>query len=371
MEQQRIRWSTVAGLCLAAWTGLALFSAAIRILQENAPPERALKEMFLAHYLMALLSIPVWFWIDRVLAPRGKPIKALGHLLGALTYAVTWLFLYLALYPLVLGWQAYASEPFQYYYLHLAGDAIKTYILIAVSIAAWTFHRKREEAGRVAAEQRAEHRQMELTVLKAQLNPHFLFNCLNSVNALVGRDPERARAVLADLGRTLRYSLESDQRFLVPLRDELSFLDTYLAIEGERFGDRIRVERRIDPGLDDFPIPPMIVQPLVENALVHGLMPKLDGGVIWIEVTREGFGIRIAVTDDGEGTDMPLASLLTMGRGLHHTQRRLRVQYPGSKGLAIECDEGRFRVSAHIPRAGRRPDEPARKVEANRAVAHG
>ena len=349
MELEKKNWKWVFLVGWAAWTLLGLFSSLIRIVQENEPVGPAMTTVMLAHYLMGLLSIPVWFWITRVLPPRSLPFKIFGHFAGAWAYALLWHTLYHAFYPVFLGWQAYRNEPFQYYYLHHINDAVKAYLMITIAYLAWIYHQKRQEAHRLAAEKIAQHRQIQLAVLKTQLNPHFLFNCLNSINALVADDPEKARSMLADLGDTLRYSLDSDRIAEVPFLQEQQFTATYLRMEKARFGERLHIVWNIDPAALSLPVPPMILQPLVENAVRHGVAPSMNTGTITIAAKRRDGAVHFSVADDGVGNLQSPEKMLSQGHGLHHTHQRLLTLFPEHRGLHLESDAKGFRVAFTIP----------------------
>lgn len=329
------------------WTLLGLMTTMVHHFQEDSELIETLFIKMGGHYLLGLLGVPVWMLMNRA---RGTslPHTLAWHTLGAVTYTLAWGLLYLAIYPLLTSWQRFISEPFEFYYLHLLDDAFKTYLLIAVASTAVIYYRKKEAAARLAAEAESHRRGLELSVLKTQLNPHFLFNCLNTVNALVGRNPEEARRVLAALGETLRYSLDSDQTARVPLDEELRFTQTYLEIEACRFGERLQTVWRIESGLSNLAVPPMMLQPLVENAVKHALSKRVESLEVVLEIKRDDEGVLVSVSDDGPGSKETMTQLLGRGRGLHHTHRRLKALYPDNAGLSVSGETG-FRVSFRLP----------------------
>ena len=181
----------------------------------------------------------------------------------------------------------------------------------------------------------------ELKALKAQINPHFLFNTLNTIAALIPIDQEKAEETVHDLADLFRYTLETAEREFVPLREELHFLDVYLRIERARFGDRLRVKRTIDPESERVRIPALILQPIVENALRHGIGNRKSGGTITIATACERKYCQIRISDDGtcipqEKLDMVLRS----GRGLKNVNERLLNLYRESSGVTVESSEG-------------------------------
>lgn len=216
--------------------------------------------------------------------------------------------------------------------------------------------RDREERER---ELRHLNTQMELAALRSQLNPHFLFNALNAVNALVGVQPEKARTVLETLAELLRYSLESDKRDFVSLREELDFVQKYLSIEQERFGKRLQISINIDETLAEARVPPILIQPLVENAVKHGISPKAVGGTVSVTVRRDasananadGKRLWVEVSDDGVGmkTNKLSNHQTSIGIGLANTDARLRKLYGEESKLNVESTENGVTVSFSMP----------------------
>ena len=142
----------------------------------------------------------------------------------------------------------------------------------------------------------------EIRRLQAQINPHFLFNSLNTITSFCRTSPEKARNLLQDLSSYLRKSLDASRGF-VPLSEELDQIRCYLAIEQARFGERIRVSFEVEEGCESWPIPPLIIQPLVENSVRHGILPQEDGGEIRVQVRKEDGHLHVEVKDDGAGMD--------------------------------------------------------------------
>jgi len=211
------------------------------------------------------------------------------------------------------------------------------YLLIA-------FERARE-AERTALEAVVAGREAELRALRAQLHPHFLFNSLNSINALVGQDPEGARRMCQTLGDFLRGTLNLANRERVPLSEELSLVERYLAIERVRFGERLGVEWTVEPGAERCLVPPLLLQPLVENAIKHGVSDRIEGGVIRVEARRVGEHLKLAIENPVD--DMPTAR---PGErvGLENVKRRLAALHELTH-LEVQNQDGRFRVVLTLP----------------------
>ena len=211
-----------------------------------------------------------------------------------------------------------------------------TYFCITIPIKVWNSTRNEvrlEEQARLLLAARLE-------TLASQINPHFLFNTLNSIASLIRINPERARIMVVQLARIMRRRLRSQDHFS-PLRDEMDFIGDYLAIELERFGDKLRVVREIDPASLDVPVPSMLLQPLVENSIKHGIATKLDGGTITLRARLVGERLLIDVEDDGVGIpEVEPAAITGNGIGVSNVRERLQVLYNQDYKMAIESQPG-------------------------------
>src|SRR6266545_4956677 len=210
------------------------------------------------------------------------------------------------------------------------------------------FYRKAVERARAVERMRAELAQAELRALRAQVNPHFLFNTLNSIAALIADNPRAAEDTTTRLADVFRYALAASGQEHARLGDELAFLRTYLEIERTRFSDRLRFEEEIEPGLESAPVPSLLLQPLVENAIRHGVSLRPEGGTVRIRAIREGDRLVIEVSDDGLGLD-PARAPSGAGFGLQSVRERLRVAGP-PHDLEVESAPGRgTRVRVTLP----------------------
>ena len=192
--------------------------------------------------------------------------------------------------------------------------------------------------------------QAELAALRAQINPHFLFNALNTIRYFVRTDPDQARALLLKLSEVFQRVLHSGA--FVTLADELSYAEAYLALEQARLGERLRVEwMRPQDELLKLMVPALILEPLVENAVVHGIAPKPEGGTLRVLVERWGRELVIQVRDDGMGFDREAAANKEGSSiGLANIDSRLRLLYGDEHGLLIESEPGRgTRVELRLP----------------------
>jgi signal transduction histidine kinase len=177
----------------------------------------------------------------------------------------------------------------------------------------------------------------ELRALKSQVNPHFIFNSLNSLRALIEEDPVRARQAVTQLANLLRYSLQSGQLETVPFEEELSIVNDYLALEQVRHEERLRLRLDVAPDTLQLPIPPMLLQTLVENAVKYGISTRPEGGEIAIVARRENGSLRLQVTNPGE-LNAPLTRPASTGLGLNNAAERLRLLFGERATLQVRAD---------------------------------
>lgn len=209
------------------------------------------------------------------------------------------------------------------------------YLIVVVAAHAFAFYRRAQERDRQAIALTAGLSRAKLDALRLQLQPHFLFNTLNAISTLVHRDASAADELIGDLSELLRLSLQTTEHE-VPLARELELLDRYIAIEQARLGDRLRVVREIDAAAVGAYVPTFVLQPLVENAIRHGIEPRLAPGTVTIRARREGAVLRLSVTDDGIGLPgQPAVGPTRSGIGISNTEARLQALHGAAARLAI------------------------------------
>lgn len=224
------------------------------------------------------------------------------------------------------------------------------YAGMVASFHARSYYRRLQERELNSSQLEAQLAQARLAVLKAQLQPHFLFNTLNSISTLMHRDVDAADRMIARLADLLRLSMDSSSAQEVPLRQELDFLQHYLEIEQVRFSDRLRVSLDIEPATLNASVPSLILQPLVENAIRHGISPRRGPGRIAISSRRQGDDLELRVSDDGVGLAANRRGALREGLGLANTRARLDQLYGDRHRLELlEAAESGFEVRLSIP----------------------
>ncbi len=188
--------------------------------------------------------------------------------------------------------------------------------------------------------------QARLSSLESRIHPHFLFNTLNSITALIREDPRTAERTVERLAALLRYSLDNNARGLVPLSHELHVVEDYLEIERTRFGDRLRFTLDVAPDVADLDVPPLALQTLVENSIKHAVAPNRHGGEIAVTARIVAGSLLVEVSDDGPGFER---ASLQQGHGLDNLQERLMALFAGEARLDIARRGGRMVVGVSIP----------------------
>ncbi len=221
--------------------------------------------------------------------------------------------------------------------------------IIAIRNALDTYRKYQEREVR-AAQLEAQLTQAHLDALRKQLHPHFLFNTLNTVSILIDEDTGAARNMLVRLSDLLRSTLDGAKTHEVSLKQELEFIESYLEIERMRFHDRLTVEMHIDPKTLSAQVPDLILQPLVENAIRHGIATRSAAGTIQIHADRMNGDLRLQVRDNGKGLPHGQQQLSKTGVGISNTQSRLQQLYGFKHSFEIHnLDEGGVMVNITIP----------------------
>lgn len=363
-KRQLIKWLMIFGL----WTAAAIYFASQVTTQSRLSPRqvsiwRALSwELASAYVWFALMPLVLWlgrrFRFERARWKTSLPI----HIVAGVAISFFQLGIDALILP-KLGYppnKTFANFGDKYRYFLLLNFHLSLLIYwatLGIRYSSDYYHKFRERELR-ASQLEARLAQTKLQVLKMQLHPHFLFNTLNAISELVYRDPDVAEHMITNLSDLLRISLDNVGVQEVPLQQELDFLNKYLEIEQTRFQDRLQLSMEIDPDTLDASVPNMILQPLVENAIKHGIGPRSSGGRIEIAAHRQNGTLHLRVSDDGRGLPNGEQAALREGVGLANTRARLAHLYGSQhnfelisspqRGLTLEL-EIPFRIVPIVP----------------------
>jgi signal transduction histidine kinase len=309
------------------------------------------------YWLSWWILAPLLFWGCRRLRDASWSARVPALLLGALLAVMLaplisqLLRLLLAALHLCAGDCAHLAMPLTAEWfrqaVRVAGINLPVYAGLVLAWHAATFHRDARDRQMRAVELEARLQQAQLEALRSQLNPHFLFNALHSMAELVHTDARLAEQLIVRLGELLRQVLQSSARQQVPLAEELEFIRGYVEIEQMRLGERLSVSWDIEPGALDALVPSLILQPLVENAIQHGIAAASGPGTLSIAAYRDGSSLQLQVRDNGPGLARNSADR-RQGIGLANTRARLHSLYGERHGFDLQAAEG-LTVRLRIP----------------------
>jgi two-component system, LytTR family, sensor kinase len=293
------------------------------------------------------ISIALRSLVRRFPLERGRLLRGLAVLGAAVLVVIVLRGAYVALLnPVLHFWYPAPPSPAVLFEGSVRNNLVLCCMLIGV-LHAWVYADRAQEHRVLIADLEAGLVQARLDALTAQLNPHFLFNALNSIAELTHRDPHAAERMLLSLAALLRRSLSSTMQQEVRLAEELDLLRHYLSIEQTRLGERLQVRWQIAPDSLDTRVPALLLQPLVENAIVHGIARLRRGGIVEITAATHAQHLDLSVVSDGGAEE---AATPGAGIGLSNTRARLRCLYGESWSLELKNDvEGRTRVQVRLP----------------------
>ncbi len=325
-EQRLDRWPVVLGIAVVWCCLVALVSAANQVGLDGTAWRHAIANSMVASAPWVVITIGIHQLCRVVRLRRGHLVRSLAIHAGTAVLVVllraTWIY---GLDPWMHWYDA--TPPFGQVFVHAIQNNLFQYWLFVGVAHAVIYAREAIERERMAAQLQAALERAELSALAATLHPHFLFNTLQAVAEMVHRDADAADRMIVQLSAMLRRLLD-DRRPIVPLAEELAFGRDYLALEQVRFGDLLSVRWNVDPGAEQVLVPRLTIQPLIENALKHGLWPSGRPGTLVISAHVDHEQLVVSVVDDGVGlTQAPPATRL--GVGLSTVRARLERMYPG------------------------------------------
>jgi two-component system, LytTR family, sensor kinase len=336
------------GIVITIWCVYSLLASFPLVQSYQVPFARALFWQTCQSAVMFVLSIPIWFIVIRWMYTARWYWRGLVHLLFAPAYAVL-NYGYLYFIVLWFGGKA-AADPLRNSAGWLLYFNLLIYLLQFALYHSYEILRQLRVKEKIALELSSLRNKQELATLKAQINPHFLFNTLNSISAMASTDAEETRTMIAQLADLLRYATESSKKDFVPLKNELQFVQDYIALESKRMEDRLTTKFQVDPSLYTYLVPPMILQPLVENAIKHGIAPAEEGGSVSVHIQKEPGGIAFQISNTGMTLSSPDPLATADGVGLKNTDARLRKIFGDSSRLKIQpLAEGGCEVTFTLP----------------------
>lgn len=371
-SRTRRRWLVVS-VFVGAWTALALLAAAeiyVAQLHWDKPVtwELAFRRSFKEIYSYAACSLGVLWLCNRLpLQPGRRASWITLHMFAALAFSTAHVALVSWLEAGEISVQTGQVLTFPYLFgklvFNMASSNMFKYWIFVLGHLGWQYYQRYRERERAAAALATELAQARLQALRMQINPHFLFNTLNTISALIRENPDAADRMIVRLSELLRRTLDRSDVQEVPLREEIEFLKSYLEIEQMRFADRLTVRFDIETKANELLVPHLILQPLVENALRHGIMPREEAGRVEIHARVAGDKLELRVWNNGNGLAAPSDSpdlsdkSPREGIGLKNVRSRLTQLYGGAQEFTLGNATGggveaRLRIPCGtIPRA--------------------
>jgi two-component system LytT family sensor kinase len=342
-------------------TALGVFSALqafnyVSFFSERDDQFSVLLALNLSYWYTWALLAPFMLWMARRFRfERDGWLRSVSaHVGGVLVATFTHAIVTVTARVYILHWMADREVEWwlvvrERFFLYFDWEMMTYWAVIAVAHAL-DYYRESQERAVTAAQLETRLAEAQLQALQRQLHPHFLFNTLHTISALMHRNIEAADAMLARLSDLLRLTLDQVGTQVVTLKEELDFVEKYLEIERTRFGDRLQVRIDAEAGTLDASVPNFILQPLVENALRHGIGPKLGGGTVEVTTQRIGDWLRLVVRDDGRGVPPEKLNAFNTGVGLGNTRSRLEHLYGSTHRFEFEAPPaGGLAVTIEVP----------------------
>lgn len=355
-DSKHLTRGQLAVLIFLAWTVVGVFENVPELIKRiqvyaSEPAYAALGKMIEA-WSWAILT-PALLIIDRKMHSRGMSIVVIASVFALLSIPFALVHTYLTailMYPLPqIYWNPLRDSDYAVYF---NGGGWVHYCAAVGILEAARFYNS-FLVGQLQLERvKASLLEARLNALRLHLEPHFLSNALNAISSEVEARPRQARHMIANLGILLRRSLDTQDGAEIPLAKELELLEHYLAIQRIRFGDRIDIKLEVDPGALSVAVPSMLLQPLVENAIRHGVEKRRSGGNIVVSGTIAGDSLQLSVVDDGRGLPRGWKLETSNGHGLRITRERLATLYPewADECLSVgRCAGGGTQVTVRIP----------------------
>ncbi len=352
--ERRLRrtWAGRGALAVLFWTAIGFIFALPRLSTGVGPPV----PWSLAQWWAWGVIAPLIFAVDRRLPFSARQLarRVFAHLIASLIFTAVYLYVFAALRA-AMGIGSWTElRPSSFFVRGQLGMFVWGCLIYWVIVGALQAYRYYERY--LSSELRLERlersfSEARLNALRMQLDPHFLFNALNTISSHVERDPKLTRSMIEHLGDLLRMSLESKDRQEVPLAEEMAFLDHYLEIQKIRFGDQLRIDIQLAPEVRYALVPSLFIQPLVENAIRHGVSRRASGGMVSVSARQVEGRLEIRVADDGVGLPPGWTLETSSGLGLTVTRERIAGLHPnGDAHFTVRRrEEGGTEVEILLP----------------------
>ena len=349
---ERSPWRVTLPRIFAVATVFGIFSALqaynyVSLFTERETPFHLLLALNITYWYAWAILVPGILWMARRYRfgrhtwGRAAAMHGIGVLGSTLTHALLTISARVLIMKGLDGLdEAWWPAFHELFFLQFDWEMMTYWAVVGLSHA-MDFHRESQERALTAAHLQTRLAEAQLQSLQRQLHPHFLFNTLHTISALMHRDTLAADAMLGRLSDLLRLTLDRVGVQQLPLKEELDFAEKYLDIERTRYGDRLQVHFDVEPAVLDASVPNLLLQPLVENAVRHGIAPKIGGGRVEIIARREGEdALRVVVRDNGFGLPSDTLDAFNTGVGLSNTRSRLEHLYGGRHRFEFERPAG-------------------------------
>jgi two-component system, LytTR family, sensor kinase len=329
------------------WLVIALINAVVLRFGRDFSLAISMTEALLGSLLFGLFGLIIWYPTTFIPVRKESPFYSISaHIAAGVVVIAVWLLLTVgilgALFSNDQGYLQYLSESLFW----RAFVGVMVYLILVLIYYLVSYARSLRERAQAEEKLRTLVKESELNMLKSQINPHFLFNSLNSISSLIMSNPEEAHEMIIRLADFLRYSLKHRESEFVSLEEELVRMKDYLAIEKIRFGDRLNYTMNTPENCIKLKVPTMILQPLVENAIRHGVYESLDPVSVELNCkVADGF-LQLELKNDFD-PDQP--SRRGTGVGLQNVSERIRLAYDGRGRMTSSVDEGVYRVTLFVP----------------------
>jgi len=330
-------WLVIAGIQGGSYWYLERFSAAVYI----ADP-------LVSNLTFGVLGLLAWYPTRYIPFQRHTPVYSLlAHVVAGLLVLATWMSVSVGILNLVFTNDSLYLDFLNRSLVFRGTLGVLVYLVLVLVYYLGSSAQKLQE--RTRQEERLKNlvREAELSMLKSQINPHFLFNSLNSISSLTMSSPDEARDMIIRLSDFLRYSLKHRENEFVPLREEIGRMKDYLAIEKIRFGEKLHYEFNVSGACEDFPVPTMIFQPLFENAIRHSVYESTEPVMVSFDCRPDKDVMRTTVVND---YDPGMPSRRGTGVGLQNVKQRIDLVYDGQGVMNWKGTDGRFEVTILFPR---------------------